>query len=132
MAKRITITPRGQLMLISSRWQGKFAEEAAEILIREGRYGEVLQAISGLSLADLKGESLQVKKYEKSQKKRIQRGKQVDTIKYPTGQVPQEPIDTVAEENTIQNLTNENWDPAFVSDEKMYGNAEIQDDLFLQ
>jgi len=136
MAKRISFTPGDQLRLIPGSWQAKFASESAETLIREGRRGEVLQTISGLSLADLKGESLSLRENCKSKKKRIQRGKQLDTssieaVPTSTGQVPQELIDAVAEENTmIQESTRENRSQALVADEKMCRNAEEQPNLF--
>ena len=53
MPKRLSITPRDGLKKINSRWQRNFAEEAAEILIREGRTGEVLSRISGLTAQEL-------------------------------------------------------------------------------
>ena len=56
MEKRISITPRKGLLLVKPEWQRKFAEEAAEVLISEGRYSEMMSRISGITLADLSGE----------------------------------------------------------------------------
>lgn len=39
-------------------WRKKFAEESAEVLISEGRYPEMMTRISGITLADLSGESV--------------------------------------------------------------------------
>lgn len=55
MKKRLTITPRTELLTICKKWQGKFAEEAAETMIREGRSGELLQKIVGITADDLNG-----------------------------------------------------------------------------
>lgn len=55
MKKRLTITPRTELLTISKKWQGKFAEEAAETMILEGRSGELLQKIVGITADDLNG-----------------------------------------------------------------------------
>lgn len=69
MAKRITITPRELLLrYVPPRWQGKFAEMAAEIMIDEGRIAEILQLVTGLRLVDLSGESLSLKESHKSEK----------------------------------------------------------------
>jgi hypothetical protein len=57
MEKRISITPRkGLLTAVRPEWQRKFAEEAAEVIISEGRYSEMMTRISGITLADLSGE----------------------------------------------------------------------------
>lgn len=56
MEKRISITPRKGLLLVKPEWQRKFAEEAAEVLMAEGRYSEMMSRISGITLADLSGE----------------------------------------------------------------------------
>jgi len=58
MGKRISVTPGKLLKLVPDSLKAKVASASAEILISEGRYGEVLQAVTGLPLADLTGESL--------------------------------------------------------------------------
>ena len=42
--------------MVKPEWQRKFAEEAAEVLMSEGRYSEMMSRISGITLADLSGE----------------------------------------------------------------------------
>lgn len=59
MANRISITPREELLKVPKKWRRKFAEQAAEILIREGRSGEVLQQISELTTDYLSGEAIE-------------------------------------------------------------------------
>jgi hypothetical protein len=56
MTKRLSITPKPGLLSVTPRWRAKFAQEACEILINEGRMTEVLLKISGLSLEDLTGQ----------------------------------------------------------------------------
>lgn len=58
MAQRISISPGDGLRRVPKPWRKKFAEESAEIIIRDGRYGEVLQKVSCLSPAILSGELL--------------------------------------------------------------------------
>lgn len=58
MEKRISITPKEGLLKVSPKWRRKFAEESAEVLILEGRYSEMMTRISGITLADLIGESV--------------------------------------------------------------------------
>ena len=57
MVKRISITPKEGLLKVPQIWRRKFAEAASEVLILEGRYKEMMAIISGLTLADLTGET---------------------------------------------------------------------------
>jgi hypothetical protein len=54
---RISITPRDRLLKVPKAWRRKFAEEAAELVITEGRYKEIMLRITGITLADLTGDS---------------------------------------------------------------------------
>lgn len=56
MAERISIRPGEGLLKVPKPWRKRFAEESAETVIREGRLGEILQKISGLSSDILAGE----------------------------------------------------------------------------
>lgn len=129
MEKRISITPGAQLRLVSSRWQAKFASESAEILIREGRYSEVLQTISGLTLADFAGEFLALKETVKNKRKRSKKEENVNIIDGSNNQTTQV-NDIPLEVNSLQSPTYLNSLGAEMEVEKTNDSAEIQDDLF--
>ncbi len=57
MKKRISITPQKRLLEVPVKWQRRFAEEAAEVLLQEGRYTEMMSRISGLTHADFTAEA---------------------------------------------------------------------------
>lgn len=129
MAKRISVTPGVRLRLVPSRWQSKFASEAAEILIREGRSSEVLQSITGLTLADLTGEFLTLGETGKNKKKHCQKDKQANTTcssSFLSSQNPDMPL----ENNSLQRSTSENQLSTVSSDEMTNGIIEIQAELF--
>jgi len=129
MAKRISVTPGAQLRLVPNRWQAKFASESAEILIREGRYSEVLKSITGLTLADLTGESLSLKETSNNKKKRSQKDKPVNTT-YSFSKLSSQNADIPLEENSTQSSTSENPLLTVVPDETANEILEIQEDLF--
>ena len=129
MAKRISVTPGAQLRLVPNRWQAKFASESAEILIREGRYSEVLKSITGLTLADLTGESLSLKETGNNKKKRSQKDKPVNTT-YSSSNLSSQNADIPPEENSTQSSTSENPLLTVVPDETANEILEIQEDLF--
>jgi len=104
MANRISITPRDRLRLIPKRWQGKFAEMSAEIIIQEGRHADVLQKVSGLSLSDLSGESLQVANVNEKNSMNRKKGSKSGKIENVTPQIPPETTSTVNAESQEQQV----------------------------
>ena len=53
MGKRISITPQIKLLNVVPKWRRRFAEEAAEVILSEGRYKEIMFRIIGLSPTEL-------------------------------------------------------------------------------
>lgn len=129
MVRRISITPGDQLRLVPNRWQAKFASISAEILIQEGRYSEVMQTITGLSLADLTGESLTLRETGKNKKKRSQKDKKVNTI-YNSSNLSCQKAEIPLEEKSTQSSTSEKPLSTVVPGERINGIIEIQENLF--
>ena len=127
MTKRISVTPGAQLRLVPNRWQSKFASEAAEILIREGRSSEVLQSISGLTLADLTGESLGLQDTGKLKKNRQR--KNIHTM-HPTEQVPEKMADVDLVKQPTQSSALISSGSAVEVEKIMHDGAEVQENLF--
>ena len=69
--KRFSFTPGKELLTVNPKWQRRFAEEAAELMILEGRYTEIMRRISELTEVDLKAKEPIVVKVEKATKKKM-------------------------------------------------------------
>lgn len=127
MGKRISITPGKLLKSVPGCLMAKVASASAEILIREGRYGEILQVITGLPLADFSGESLGLEDAEKS-KSKIQR-KKIRT-KSSSEEVPETITDAALAKNPSQDSAWINSETALEADNMLHGGAEVQESLF--
>ena len=53
MAPKITIYPNGKLLGIPANWRRQFLVEAGETILAEGRYAEIMEKITGLTVNDL-------------------------------------------------------------------------------
>lgn len=127
MGKRISITPGRLLKLVPDSLKAKVASVSVEILIGEGRYGEILQVVTGLPLAALTEKSLGLEDTG-ALKSNIQR-KKIRT-KNPSEKVPEKIADAAQVAKPIQDSACINSIAAEEGDKILHGGAEVQDSLF--